>query len=151
MKNRIDRMLSSASDENRKKAMDAIMEYIAEMEYEDPEEYWELVTDVHEAIHGCHFDEETARFAVSKMKNDDNTTGEKWSLSDTMQVAASNGIQFDKFNEYDWYYTMNMAYSDFYKSVGNNTQMYISLAKDWISDADAPEGKAFKYWKAMMY
>ena len=36
-------------------------------------------------------------------------------------------------------------------TVGDNTAMYVLLAKDWIMDSDAPEGKAFKYWKAMKY
>ena len=71
--------------------------------------------------------------------------------NETTAVANSNYIYFDKFNEFDWYYTLNMIYSDFAKTIGGNASMYVILAKDWIMDADAPEGKAFKYWKAMKY
>ena len=66
-------------------------------------------------------------------------------------LANGNSIYFDKFNEFDWYYALNMIYSDFAKTIGDNTSMYVLLAKDWIMDEDAPEGKDFKYWKAMKY
>ena len=46
---------------------------------------------------------------------------------------------------------MNIIYSDFFKAVGDNLSMYVMLSKSWIMDADAPEGKAFKYWMAMKY
>lgn len=59
-----------------------------------------------------YFTKETAEYAVSKMKNRDGSNGEKWSYEETTRVMNSKGY---KFNPADWYYTLNMTYSDKYK------------------------------------
>lgn len=143
--------LKPNSTELMNKLTDELDEIVSKMEEYHPEMYWEFIYDLHSAVYGCHFDDESAEFAVSEMVNEDGTKGAHWSLSETTSVANSNSIRFEKFNEYDWYYALNMIYSDFCKTVGDNTSMYVMLAKDWIMDSDAPEGKAFKYWKAMKY
>lgn len=89
-----------------------------------------------------HFTKETAHYVVSGMNNKDGTTGEHWSYETTMKVMDGD------FNEADWYYVLNMIYSDYYKS-GRSDETYIGLAKDFLDDKDAPEGKAKRYYKAM--
>ena len=44
---------------------------------------------------------------------------------------------------------MNMLYSDFYGVVSNDVNTYYRLAKNFLDDKDAPEGKALKYYLTM--
>lgn len=89
-----------------------------------------------------HFTKETAEYVVSKMKNKDGSIGEHWNYDTTTRVMDGD------FHESDWYYVLNMMYSDYYKS-GRTDETYIGLAKDFLDDTDAPEGKAKRYYKAM--
>ena len=108
----------------------------------------------HEHKYGPHFNEECAEWCVSKMENEDGTMGAHWSIEETTQVAQQYGINLtsDKFNKYDWFVSLNMIYSDYYRVVmsmfGNsNTQFFVELAKAWINDKDVPEGKTWKYFQ----
>ena len=65
---------------------------------------------------------------------------------ETTTTAKNEGIVFQHFNEYDWFYVMNMIYSDFYKVFGSNTNMYIKTALEWLTDADVKAGKAYRYY-----
>lgn len=46
---------------------------------------------------------------------------------------------------------MNMLYNNFHQVLGDNTFVYVKMAKTWLSDEDAPKGdaKAYRYVKAM--
>lgn len=68
-------------------------------------------------------------------------------MEQTTQAARQVGIQFTSFNMYDWYYTLNMMWSDYSNVFGNYSNTYISLAKAWLNDLDVPEGKAWRYYK----
>lgn len=94
-----------------------------------------------------HFTKETSKHAVSELKNKDGSSGEHWNSETTDRVLESRGYEF---NPCDWYYVLNMIYSDYYKS-GRTDDTYIELAYDFLSDKDAPEDKAKKYYKAMHY
>jgi hypothetical protein len=83
------------------------------------------------------------------MENEDGTRGGHWTLEDTTSVAKQYGIDFSHINQYDWNYVMNMIYSDYYGAVSNDLSTYVKLAKKFIFDKDAPEGKALKYYLAM--
>lgn len=41
-----------------------------------------------------HFDKETGEYAVSKMKNRDGSTGQKWSFAETSKVLKEKGYDF---------------------------------------------------------
>lgn len=92
-----------------------------------------------------HFTRETAEYAVSMMKNRDGSTGEKWSYDETSKVMNSKGYKFDPA---DWYYTLNMTYSDKYKQ-GKSSEDYIEDAYMFLDDIDAPHNKAKRYFLAM--
>ena len=94
-----------------------------------------------------HFTKETAGYAVSMMKNKDGTMGEHWNYDETTSVLRDSKLPFE---EADWYYTLNMIYSDYYKS-DKSTKNYVEMASDFLSDMDAPECKAKKYYLAMHY
>jgi len=108
--------------------------------------YDELECHLYKKIHGPHFTEWLLDKATSRMTNEDGTTGRHWSVEQTTSVAKANGIVFEHFNEYDWNYTMNMIYSDYYGAVTNDTSVYVKLARKFLEDKDAPKGKAFKYY-----
>ena len=93
-----------------------------------------------------HFSKESSKYAVSKLKNKDGTTGEHWNKETTDRVLEAKGYDF---NYCDWYYVLNMIYSDYYKS-GRSDDTYIEMAYDFLADKDAPEDKAKRYYKAML-
>ena len=43
---------------------------------------------------------------------------------------------------------MNMLYSDYSEIYGSDINMYIRVAKAYMRDPDAPEGKVFDLWLA---
>lgn len=90
------------------------------------------------------FTKETALYVVSKMKNKDGTTGEHWNYDTTTKVLEAKGYDF---KPCDWYITLNLIYSDYYKQ-GRTDDTYVELAHDFLADVDAPEHKAKKW--AMM-
>lgn len=94
-----------------------------------------------------YFTKETSKYAVSKLQNKDGSIGEHWSKEITDKVLDSKSYEF---NHCDWYYVLNMIYSDYYKP-GRSDETYIELAYDFLSDKDAPEDKAKRYYKAMHY
>lgn len=95
---------------------------------------------LYKEVYGCHFNEWSLEEATAKMINEDGTTGAHWSIEET------NYYKPDNVNKYDWNYVMNMVYSDYYGAVNNDVNNYVKLATKFISDKDAPDGKAYKYY-----
>ena len=115
----------------------------------NPETYETLEMHLYKELYGCHFNSWMLECATKNMVNEDGTTGPHWTVDQTTSVARQNGIAFDKFNEYDWNYVMNMVYSDYYGAINNDTSSYVRVAKKFIDDKDAPQGKALTYFLAM--
>ena len=140
------KLLKVATYEQLKDFTDDALSMIKETHedlYEDLEMYF------YKKIYGKHFNDWLLEEATKYMTNEDGTTGGHWTLEQTTNVAKQNGITLDKFNEYDWNYTMNMIYSDYYGAVPNDTTSYVKLAKKFLEDKDSKEGKAFCYYMAM--
>lgn len=53
-----------------------------------------------------------------------------------MQKAKSMGKQMDKFGEKELYVATLMAYTDYKQTIGQNPDMAIRLAFDWLTDKD---------------
>lgn len=119
--------------------------YLGIFKSECKESYNDLMCELYVSVHGEHLSEKMAKKYVAKMKNENGTTGETWSIHECDKMAQENGIKYDSFNVYDWYYVLNMLYSDFYKVLGDNIDLYIKMAYSWLHDADVPQGKAFRY------
>ena len=97
-----------------------------------------------------HFDKKSLEMATSELENADDSQGAKWNLVQTNMLMRDNGLKAnEKFNEYDFNYTMNMLYSDFSKLLGNDVMNYYKMAKCFLEDEDAPSGKAYRYYMAM--
>lgn len=87
---------------------------------------------------------DSAKQAVSEMINAGGTTGEKWSKERTDEAARIVGITE---NLWDFYYVINMYYSDYNTVIGEDITMAAKLSKAFIEDVDVPEGKAYRYYK----
>lgn len=118
--------------------------FVRKVEEKDPELVKHFLMKVDLLLNPC-FTKEAAEYAVSCMENKDGSKGEHWSYSDTTDVLKDQGYDF---KEPDWYFVLNMMYSDYYKS-GRSDDTYFELAHDFLDDKDAPEGKAKRYYLAM--
>lgn len=132
------------------KLKDLTIDMLSMIKETNKELYDTLEMYLYKEVYGCHFNKWLLEKATSEMVNEDGTKGIHWNIADTTSVAKSNGVSFDKFNEYDWCYVMNMMYSDYYGSVNNDTNTYVKMAIKFLNDKDAPSGKALKYYLAMM-
>lgn len=71
-----------------------------------------------------------------RLRNADGTRGAMYDMSQVMPIAEQMGIDFRKFNEEDLLMTVNMLYSDYCKTIGNDLQKYVELAKAFLEDKD---------------
>ena len=140
------RLLEEATHEQLKSFL---YEQFAELKRTNPEIYQEMECDLYESIHGPHFTDWKYEWAVKDLENEDGTKGPHWSAQDIAMLAKQKGVSFERFNEYDLAFAMNMAYSDYYGAVPDTVDSYFKIAKAFLEDKDAPEGKAFLYHKAM--
>ena len=139
-------MLEEASPEQLKTFM---TEQFDRLKMLMPELYEDMEEDLYEHIHGHHFTEWKYECAVSKLENQDGTKGPHWTVNKIIDYAKSLGIEFTHFNEWDFAYAANVMYSDYYNAVPNNVEVYMKMAKAFLTDKDAPSGKAYLYYKAM--
>lgn len=140
------KLIKCATDEQLREFIDDALSMIKETHHEL---YEDLEVYLYKEIYGCHFNDWLLEKATSHMLNEDGTTGPHWTVEQTNSVARQQGINFDKFNQYDWNYVMNMIYSDYYGVLSNETSVYAKLARKFIDDKDAPDGKALHYYLAM--
>ena len=83
------------------------------------------------------------------MRNEDGTSGAHWGLDEVKDIEKRNDISFSNFNEYYLAYALNMVRSGYYGDVEDNDAAYLRIALAFLNDKDAPEGKAYLYWKAI--
>ena len=120
------KMIKEATDEQLREFINDAMSMIKETNYDL---YEDLEIYLYKELYGCHFNDWLLEKATKMMINEDGTIGAHWNLEQTNNVARQLGIDFTTFNEYDWNYTMNMIYSDYYGAVQNDTTIYARLAK----------------------
>lgn len=137
------RMLKEATDEQLREFVDDALGMIKETNYDL---YEDLEMYLYKELYGCHFNDWLLEKATKTMINEDGTIGPHWSVEQTNNVARQLGIEFSTFNEYDFNYVMNMIYSDYYGSVQNDTIVYGKMARKFLEDKDAIQGKALMYY-----
>lgn len=137
------KLLQVADCEQLKRFADNALSMLKET---NPNIYDTLEIYLYKEIYGMHFSDWMVEKATKNMINEDGTTGPHWTVEQTTSVAKQNNITFDSFNEYDWNYVMNMIYSDYYGAVSNEASSYMKLAKKFLMDKDAGEGKALCYY-----
>lgn len=138
------------NEQTMKRFFMAVIEAVEDMKERDEEAYYKSFFTIHESIFGKHFNEDLAKKAVSEMENVDGTTGEHWSMQQTNSLLASQNLDY---NKCDFYYVVNMLYSDFSNVLGNDASMYLKMAKAYMDDPDAceGEGKAYCLWKSRFF
>lgn len=77
----------------------------------------------------------------------DGTKGCHWTLEQTQDVAKQRNITCDP---NDFWAVMNMMYSDYCQVAKRQSVdtpgFYADMAKAFLEDADAADGKAYLYW-----
>ena len=139
----IDEHIDDASDESMHKLTHKMDCFVEEVREHHPEMVEKFLIKV-DFILNPEFTKETAKYAVSKLENKDGTVGEHWDYATTTKVLENKGYDF---KPCDWYYVLNMIYSDYYKS-GRSDDTYIEMAHDFLQDVDGPKHKA-KKWASM--
>ena len=131
-----------SADPGKCEVVEKVIKDMAKMiKKECPDDYKKAYIALHEAIYGHHFCECLAKKAVAEMENADGTKGEHWTMEQTTSLRNQYGVQHDV---NDWYYVMNMMYSDYAKLFGADQAMYARLADAYLSDIDAMPDKALK-------
>lgn len=115
----------------------------------DRELFSELEECLYLKINGPHFNPFTYKEAVEALENEDGSKGPHWSLDEIMSLIKPKGVKLDGFNEYDLAYALNVTWSD-YSSVISAEDTVVRMALAFLSDKDAPEGKAYLYWRKVI-
>lgn len=132
--------------EKTEKLSEIVDEMHKKLKMHCPSDYYNMLSKMHCVVYGPHFDEETAKMAVDDMHNVDDSHGGHWSMEQTNSIADQQGIK----EKADFYYVMNMLWSDFNKVLGNDANLYVKMAKAYMEDPDAEKGKPFRMWLAEM-
>lgn len=98
-----------------------------------------------------HFTEELAQEAVSEMLNDDGTKGAHYDLDKVKELIKEFKVDLGENNLYDYFYTVNMIYSDYSKVIGDKDKDIVDMANAFIFDEDGASGKAFRYWYSQKF
>lgn len=118
--------------------------------YDDYDDYdqFEYNYDMHEK--SLELDKKKIKEWEKDLKNEDGSTGPKFSKEQIMPVAQQVGIKFDKFNEDEFVLAVNMMYSDYCKALKDSAyphyerpEVYVNLAKAWLCDKDF-EGEPYE-------
>ena len=136
------KLIDQAKEQDLKELAIYMFDEIKQM----PKVYQEAEDKLYELIYGHHFNEWSLKKALESLQNEDGTKGPHWTYDQTSDVARQYGINS---NLYDWCYVLNMIYSDFYGTVANDSNTYVKLAKKFIEDKDAKDGKVYRYYKAI--
>lgn len=101
---------------------------------------------------GEHLTRDEAEKWVKGMKSEDGKTGGRWPLNEIKQYAGNFGIQGeDKIIEF--YAVMNALYTDYCKVAKKHgvdkVDFWADMAKAFIHDKDAGEGKVKKYYECI--
>lgn len=136
----VDRIITSNNKEAMEKlrcVMDKAMEHIEEC---DEELYDKLDIDLYEAINGKTFTEEKAKHWVKNME----PVGQKYTMEECAQHMSAVGYTGNKI---DFYIASNMMANDYKNIVDKDNNLAFEMAKDFLHDEDAVDGKLFCYWK----
>lgn len=116
----------------------------------DEEAYKRYEMHIYKMAYGTVLSRQMAEEIVSNMQ----PYGKRWNIEETKEIQEQYGI--DNIRPIDFFVVMNSKFNDnkdtverFTKSKEEELDMYISLAKDFIMDEDAKEGKIFIYFTSI--
>lgn len=136
-----------ADDKSKRADVESVFAMLSKKVKNDcPDAYRKAFLKMHNAVYDGHFCERMAIAAVAAMENVDGTHGAHWTKEQATNIMQQNGYSFDK---NDFYYTINVFYSDYAKVLNSSEPgIYAKLAAAYISDPDAPRDKVFKIYLA---
>jgi hypothetical protein len=120
------------STDDMERLADMIDHLFCHLKENDPEMYHKYITKIKLVNKHLEWDKPQAECSVHKMKNKDGSEGPHWTYEQTTEVLHNKGLDY---NEAEWFYVLNMAYSDHYYEKFD-TDAYIRLARDIIDDMD---------------
>ena len=83
-------------------------------------------------------DEELMEWSKEMMQDVEEKDKQYFTAENIRRKSQEMGIEFDKFSFEEFYTTVLMMYTDYYKTLGTaNMDIYLRLAKDWLCDEDA--------------
>lgn len=101
---------------------------------------------------GEHLSREEAEEWVESMKSEDGKTGGRWPLHEIKQYAGNFGIQGEE-KIIEFFAVMNALYTDYCKVAKkygvDKVDFWADLAKAFMNDKDAGEGKVKKYYECI--
>lgn len=134
------------NDATKEDLMNFVCDLMCELNITMPQVYETLLIDLHKNVYGFHFSKGLALKAVSELEDSNENKGGKYSLEEVNKIRRDYNISL---NEYDFYFVINMLYSDYSKLLNNDLSSYVKMSCLFLEDEDAPEGKAFKYYLSM--
>lgn len=138
----------SGSEEVMNKSVELVEELLEEMKEAHKDRYWLFMRKQQGLISGGHYDEDFARYDVSKMYHIDKqgrrVEGEHWSVSQAKEVMQSNGISAPN-NEYDVYVALNAFWHDL-SNVEEDDEIVKLAVAFWFKDADFSSKKGKIWW-----
>lgn len=106
----------------------------------DEKRYRAYALKLYKLAYGEKLNRDLAEDIVSKMR----PYGLRWTLEEVRELQNRYG--FKDINATDMFVVINSAYNDYRDIFGDNVEMYLKYAVDFIKDEDAGEGKVFKYF-----
>lgn len=92
--------------------------------------------------------EDMAHEWMHNLQNEDGTKGPHWTMDQVKQVMSQRGVKMDPL---EFWVVLNIMYSDYCgvlkKHGANNMDVYVDMAKAWLDDKDAMDGKAARYFQ----
>ena len=142
--------MKHATDEQNDQALEVFDQMLMGIKRAYPSEYRKysmMLDEVYHKDEASHLTKEEALEYVAHMKNKDGSVGPHWSLEQVKEYMSKHP-EFDDLYLLDFYVAINMMYSDYYKPL-RTVETYAMLAKDFITDKDAPADKVKRYMLAM--
>lgn len=122
--------------------------FLEEIKKTYPEKVTLFLKDLEDIICFPPITEQEAKSYVSKMANNDGTTGEHWPFETVKMLPDQHPeMNLTRFDCIEFYIALNMAWSDRYHP-NKGVMDYIQDAVDFLDDKDAPKNKMRRYMEA---
>ncbi len=139
----IEKIVDNGRVEDMETLSDILEDLMELIERYAPDCYKEYEMQLYKMAFGNVLDKKMAEEIVNKMQ----PYGEKWSINETKRVQNEFGLH--SISEVDFYTVLNAMYNDYNNIFGENTEMYVRLADDFINDEDAKRDKVFLYFTTL--
>lgn len=99
-----------------------------------------------ESLNGPSLTKDLAHIALNTISKEYKRKECKFKYDESKQISKRYGVEFTKFNEFDWWYGLNICYYLFEDICKDNIQMCARLTYSWLNDMAIDKGKAFYHY-----